>query len=506
MGDMASARNHLGGVQFAQVAVDTETGRVRVERIVAVHDCGRPINPLQLESQIHGGVLQGISYALFERRVLDRATGHMLNANLEQYKVLRARELPAIEVVVLENYQGMSATDAYGVAEPATIPTAPAVANAVYNAIGVRMRELPITPDKSPRGSPRSPATELRRMNRFEWTSPQTLAQALEMRMTTTAASMLSSDGQPASGAAILKAGGIDLLGLMKDGLLQPARIVNLQAIAELGQIIQQTDGTMRVGANVTLAQIASDQGLRTRYPALADAAGNSASPQLRQVATIGGNLLQRPRCWYFRSLHHHCARKGGATCFAFGGENEYHAIFGQEGCAIVHPSTAATALVALAAKVELASGDGTRRIVALEKFFVAPATDIRRENDLRSGEILTAVLLPATGPRVRSVHLREGELESFDWPIADVAVVLDSDVDGQCRSASVVLGAAAPVPYRAKGAEAALTGRRVSDETARRAAQAALTGATPLEKNAYKVPVFEALVRRAIIQAAGNP
>lgn len=146
MGDMASARNHLGGVQFAQVAVDTETGIVRVERVVAVHDCGRPINPMQTESQIHGGILQGISYALFEQRIVDRPTGHVLNANLEQYKILRSRELPAIEVVILENYQGMSSTDAYGVAEPSIIPTAPAVANAVYNAVGVRMRELPMTP------------------------------------------------------------------------------------------------------------------------------------------------------------------------------------------------------------------------------------------------------------------------------------------------------------------------------------------------------------------------
>jgi xanthine dehydrogenase YagR molybdenum-binding subunit len=145
-GDMAMARNALGGVQFAQVAVDTETGIVRVERVVAVHDCGRPINPLQIESQVHGGILMGISYALYERRVLDRKTGHMLNANLEQYKIGRSRETPAIDVVILENYQGRSATDAYGVAEPATIPTAAAVANAVYNATGVRIRELPMTP------------------------------------------------------------------------------------------------------------------------------------------------------------------------------------------------------------------------------------------------------------------------------------------------------------------------------------------------------------------------
>jgi len=145
-GDMASARNSLGGVQFAEVTVDTETGRVRVERVVAVQDCGRPMNPLQIESQVQGGILQGISYALFEERILDRHTGHMLNPNLEQYKILHSRETPAIEVYLLENYQGNSATDAYGIAEPSNVATAPAVANAVYNAVGVRMRTLPMTP------------------------------------------------------------------------------------------------------------------------------------------------------------------------------------------------------------------------------------------------------------------------------------------------------------------------------------------------------------------------
>jgi xanthine dehydrogenase YagR molybdenum-binding subunit len=145
-GDMASAQNDLGGAQFAQVAVDTETGIIRVERFVAVQDCGRPINPLQIESQIQGGILHGISYALFEDRILDRHTGHMLNANLEQYKIIGSREVPEIEVHLLENYQGCSSTDAYGIAEPANIATAPALANAVYNAIGIRMRELPMTP------------------------------------------------------------------------------------------------------------------------------------------------------------------------------------------------------------------------------------------------------------------------------------------------------------------------------------------------------------------------
>jgi xanthine dehydrogenase YagR molybdenum-binding subunit len=145
-GDMAFAQKSLGGVQFAEVAVDVETGIVRVERVVAAQDCGRPMNPSQIESQVHGGILMGLSYALYEKRVMDRHTGHMLNPDLEHYKIARSREVPAIEVIVLENYQGTSATDAYGIAEPSNIATAPAIANAVYNAIGVRVRQLPMTP------------------------------------------------------------------------------------------------------------------------------------------------------------------------------------------------------------------------------------------------------------------------------------------------------------------------------------------------------------------------
>jgi xanthine dehydrogenase YagR molybdenum-binding subunit len=160
MTDAALAENDLGGVQFAEVAVDTETGIVRVERFVAVQDCGRPMNPRQIESQVQGGILQGISYALFEDRIFDRHTGYMLNADLEHYKIVGPRETPAIEVIVLENYQGESSTDAYGIAEPSNIATAPAIANAVYNAIGVRLRQLPMTPaavlsalGRIPRGS-----------------------------------------------------------------------------------------------------------------------------------------------------------------------------------------------------------------------------------------------------------------------------------------------------------------------------------------------------------------
>jgi xanthine dehydrogenase YagS FAD-binding subunit len=203
--------------------------------------------------------------------------------------------------------------------------------------------------------------------------------------------------------------------------------------------------------------------------------------------------------------LYHRCLRKGGEACFAFAGENQYHAVFGHNGCAIVHPSTAATALVAFNAKAELVSAQGVKRVVSLESFFLTPDEDIERENDLKPGEILTTVVLPPSKPSVRSSYVRQGEQDSFDWPIADVAAVVEVDSDGICRYASVVLGAAAPVPYRAKGAESALAEKQISEDIARSAATAAIAGAVPLSKNAYKLPVFEALVRRTILSAASQ-
>jgi xanthine dehydrogenase YagS FAD-binding subunit len=340
-------------------------------------------------------------------------------------------------------------------------------------------------------------------MNRFEWASARSVADAAGLGSATVADAMHSKSGSPRTDAVVLKAGGVDLLDLMKEGLLAPRRVVNLRAVPELGRIVEEKDGSMRIGAMVTLAQIGAHPAIRKRYRALAEAVGNSASPQIRHMATIGGNLLQRPRCWYFRSLDHRCARKGGQTCFAFAGENTYHAIFGQSGCAIVHPSTPATALVAFNARVELVGAKGKKRVVALENFFVPPERDIGRENDLKPGEILTAVLLPPPDRGARSAHLRQGELDSFDWPIADVAVVLDMESGDVCRRASVVLGAAAPVPHRAKAAENALVGRQITEDAARGAARAALSGATPLSQNAYKLPIFEALVRRALLGAA---
>ena len=342
-------------------------------------------------------------------------------------------------------------------------------------------------------------------MNRFAWTTPRTMEDAAAAASTTVAHAMFSRTARPSPDGAIFKAGGIDLLDLMKEGLLTPRHLVNLRTLPGLDRIRQENRGVLRIGTNVTLAQLAADPLVRECYRALADAVAQSASPQIRQVATISGNLLQRPRCWYFRSRHHHCVRKGGDSCFAFAGENRHHAIFDHNGCAMVHPSTAATALVAFGASVVLTDVKATRRIVRIDDFFVRPETDIQRENDLRPGELLTSILLPPLAPGARSVHLRQGEKDSFDWPIADVAVVLDIGPDRVCRGAAVVLGAAAPVPHRAKAAEGTLIGTPIDEEVARAAGRAALTGAAPLTQNAYKLPIFETLVRRAILAANGS-
>jgi xanthine dehydrogenase YagS FAD-binding subunit len=341
-------------------------------------------------------------------------------------------------------------------------------------------------------------------MNRFDWVEARSVEEASALATGIVAEAMARPEGAPdAAGPALVKAGGIDLLDLMKEGMLTPVRLVNLRRLPGLDRIEEESEGGLAIGALTTLEALAAHPLIRARYAALAQAAGQSASPQIRHVATIGGNLLQRPRCWYFRSADHHCARKGGPTCFAFSGENQYHAIFGQHGCAIVHPSTAATALVALDAELSLQSAAGATRRVRLEQFLVPPEIDLTRENDLKPGEILTAVHLPPLGA-ARSAHLKLAEKASFDWPLADVAVVLDLDAQKICRRAAVVLGAAAPVPHRAKSAEAALAGQAIGEASARAAAEAAMADATPLAKNGYKLPIFKTLIRRAVLAAAG--
>src|SRR5579884_2670878 len=280
-----------------------------------------------------------------------------------------------------------------------------------------------------------------------------------------------------AANGAVIKAGGVDLLDRMKEGIDAPKRLVNIRHVRGLDQIAEDSGG-LRIGPLVTLAQLHGNEAVRKRYTALAEAAEHSATPQIRNMATIGGNLLQRPRCWYFRSNDFHCLRKGGDKCFAQDGENEYHAIFDNQLCAIVHPSSLAIPLIAFGAHVELTSTQGKRN-VAVEDLFVTPEQDVTRE----------ASVLP-------------GEKESYDWPLAAVAVALQMTGES-CQNANVILGFAAPTPLRAKSAETKLNGAAISEQSARAAAKEAVAGATPMTKNAFKLPIFEAVVRRTILRAA---
>lgn len=340
-------------------------------------------------------------------------------------------------------------------------------------------------------------------MNRFAWASARTVPEAAAAATTTIADAMTQAGGSGASPSAIVKAGGVDVLDLMKGTLLAPGTLVDLRNIPGLDAVEETPDGGLRIGATVTLAALATHPAVSRRYPALAAALAGAASPQIRAVATLAGNLLQRPRCWYFRAVDLRCLRKGGGHCFAIAGESQYHAIFGNHLCAIVHPSTAATVLVALAATIELVDADDAARRVPLESFFVAPDRDPHRENDLRRGEILTAIILPPPAAGLRTAFLRQSERSAFDWPLAEIAVALVLDASGICTHASLVLGAAAPVPHRATAAESIVRGRRLDDHVAREAGRAALAGATPLAGNAYKLPLFETLTRRAILAAA---
>ncbi|MEJ2360261.1 MAG: FAD binding domain-containing protein [Gammaproteobacteria bacterium] len=337
-------------------------------------------------------------------------------------------------------------------------------------------------------------------MQRFEWQRANTPEMATA-HTRTTAQAMLSLDKEPEAHQSILiKAGGVDLLDLMKAGLVVPKRLVDISQLHELEGISRTAEGGFRIGTLTTLAQIAGHETLAQQYPALIDAVASAASPQIRNRATIGGNLLQRPRCWYLRSAAHHCLRKGGAHCFALDGDNRYHAIFANQSCAIVHASTPATPLLAFSAEVELRNHDGKQRRVALKDFFRLPQADLHRENILADGELLTAVLLPPPSPANRSVYLEVGEKAAFDWPLAAVSIVLQMARDQQCQQASIVLGAVAPIPWQASAAEAVVQGARINSETARAAAEAALTDATPLADNGYKLHLVKTLVQRAIM------
>jgi xanthine dehydrogenase YagS FAD-binding subunit len=297
-------------------------------------------------------------------------------------------------------------------------------------------------------------------------------------------------------------AGGQDLLTTMKDYVTRPVRVVNLKGIRGLDRVEGDGRRGLRVGALVTLAQVEDHPVVRRDFPGLAEAAHSVATQQIRNLGTVGGNLCQRPRCWYYRLEEAVCIKKGGSECFAATGENKYNAILGGGPSWIVHPSDLAPMLVALGASVNVAGSEG-RRTIPLEKFFTLPNEgSIRRENVLKNDEIITEVVVPASPFAARSTYLKFKERESLDFALSSVAAAVELGADRRVRQARIVLGGVAPVPWRVPKAEEFLKGKALDAESLAGAARLALEGAEPLSKNAYKVPLTQTLVRRALAKA----
>jgi len=327
-------------------------------------------------------------------------------------------------------------------------------------------------------------------MRAFEYVKPMTVAEAVREL------------GRSWADAKIL-AGGIDLLGELKEGIIAPQRIVNIKGISGLRYIQFSEKEGLRLGALVTLEEIETHQVIRQRYTALAEAAHSVGTPQIRNVGTIGGNLCQRPRCWYYRDEHTKCLKKGGPMCFAYNGENKYHAILGGGPCYIVHPSDCAPALIAFRASVTVVSPRG-QRTVPLEEFFVLPSRRLDHETILEPDEIVTEIQVPAPAPNTRSTYLKFKERDSHDFAIVGAAVVMR--LKGKvCEDVRIVLSGVAPIPWRSPEAEAVLKGKAITPELAEQAGKAAVAKAQPLSQNAYKVPLTQAIVKQAILRAAGS-
>jgi len=295
------------------------------------------------------------------------------------------------------------------------------------------------------------------------------------------------------------KGGGTDLIPRMQERIHQPPGLVNLLTIPKLSGI-REGPGSLEIGATTTIAALARSGPLLKNAPAVAEAAAATATPLIRNRATLGGNLAQRPRCWYFRDATYTCLKKGGDTCFAHGGENKYHAVFNNSTCAIVHPSNLAPALWAHDATVHLLGPQGPRK-TPLEDFFIRPDEDIQREVRVELGELITAVSLKPLPPGAGSSYVEAREKLSFDWALVNAACRLDVQ-QGRIRRARLVLSAVAPTPLRLKHVEALLQDSAVDEKKAWQAGQAATSRAHPLSQNNYKLKLIQACVAQAILNA----
>lgn len=325
-------------------------------------------------------------------------------------------------------------------------------------------------------------------MQKFEYASPTTKEQAVELL------------GKQWGETEVI-AGGTDLLSLMKDFVVTPKRVVNIKNIAELKGVMTPRNGSARIGALASMQQVIEVLG--KGFPAITEAAKGITSPQIRNMGTVGGDLCQRPRCWYYRAGFGLLPKAQNGEPLVPGGDNRYHAILGNEGEAkFVNPSSLAPAFIALAAKIQVFGPKGAREIDA-DQFFIAPKADGEREYQLAPNEIVTGVLIPPT-LGVRSATYEVRQKEALDWPLAAASVALTFDAGKKVKAARIALGHVAPTPWNASQAAQFLVGKTITEDVAAEAGKIAVANAKPLSRNAYKVQLAQVAVKRAILQAAG--
>ncbi|NRA95121.1 MAG: FAD binding domain-containing protein [Planctomycetes bacterium] len=297
------------------------------------------------------------------------------------------------------------------------------------------------------------------------------------------------------------KAGGTDLMGLLKDRLTAPDSVVSLDNVGELTGI-KERDGGVWIGATTTIATVAANKTVHRGGEAVAEAAARTGTPLIRNRATVGGNLCQRPRCWYFRHPDYPCSKKGGETCYAQEGENKYHAIFDNVTCNIIHPSNLAPALWAHDAKIHVLGANGKTRDIGIDEFWVLPEEDMSKETVLEDGDLVTGVTYTPGGRSSGSAYVEVREKQSYDWALTNAAARIDLS-GSRVKDVRLVISAVAPVPMRREDAEAVLKGKAFSEDLAWKAGEAAVADATPLRDNKYKVRLLKATVAHTLIAAA---
>ena len=322
-------------------------------------------------------------------------------------------------------------------------------------------------------------------MNNFGYIQPKTLKDASKA---------LGTDWQ----VALPFAGGTDLLGMMKDGIESPAKLVNLKSIPGLNEINYTPGKGLSIGALTTITEVAEHPLINKKYKVLAEAAKEVASPQLRNVGTIGGNICQRPRCWYFRG-EFPCLRKVGDLCYAVDGRNKFHCVIGGGPCFIVHPSDIAVALTALNAELVIFSGKKSRTI-SINDFFVLPDSNVERENILQPGEIVTEIRIPDLTANNISGYLKMRERGAWDFALVSVAAVVQKNGDS-FSAGSVALGGVAPIPWREKEISSQIAGLKINAENIELLSKKALGKAEPMDNNAYKIPLAQNMIKKLLLK-----